>query len=75
MTKKSAADMTVEEFAIELMLMWDDVINIPMVERDKNNRSYLGKRNPSKGAVPFSNKTKLSMKRGNNGFTKGKYDG
>jgi len=74
MNKKSAADMTVEEFAVELMLMWDDVINIPMIERDKNNRSYLGKRNPSKGAMPFSNQTKLAMRRGNNGYAKGKYD-
>ena len=63
MNKKSAADMTVEEFAIELMLMWDDVITIPMIERDKNNRSYLGKRNPSKGALPFSNQTRLAMRR------------
>lgn len=41
MSKKSAAEMTVEEFAIELMLMWDDVITIEPSIKTKSTRTYL----------------------------------
>lgn len=69
-----AADMTVDEFAAELKSMWEEAVNITGIERDKNNRSYLGKRNHIKGAASIlsSPQTKLAKQRGDNGFTKGK---
>ena len=73
-----AADMTVDEFAEELKSMWEEAVNITGIERDKNNRSYLGKRNSPfvqvKGAASIlsSPQAKLAKQRGDNGFTKGK---
>ena len=75
-----AADMTVDEFAEELKSMWEEAVNITGIERDKNNRSYLGKRNSKfvctqvKGAASIlsSPQAKLAKQRGDNGFTKGK---
>jgi len=71
---KSAADMTVEEFAEELKSMRERTVNITGIERDKNNRSYLGKQSNRKVSGVFASKqTKLAMNRGDNGFTKGKF--
>lgn len=69
-----AAEMTVDEFAAELKSMWKEAVNITGIERDKNNRSYLGKRNQVKGAASIlsSPQDKLAKQRGDNGFTKGK---
>ena len=70
---KLAADMTVEEFAAELKSMWERTVNITGIERDKNNRSYLGKQSHRNVSGIFASKqTKIAMQRGDNGFTRGK---
>ena len=71
---KSAADMTLEELAAELNSMWERTVDITGIERDKNNRSYLGKQSNRKVSGVFASKqTKLAMNRGNNGFDKGRH--
>jgi hypothetical protein len=73
---KTAAQMTIEEFKAELSKIIENVFDIPKVERDKNNRSYLGKQfNRQVSGVFASKQTKIAMQRGNNGYDKGKYDG
>lgn len=73
---KKASEMTVDEFSVELMLMWDDVVTIPTGEREKNNRSDMGRQSARKGGSGLFNggPTKLSMRRGDNGYKRGKYD-
>lgn len=76
MTMKTAAQMTIEEFKEELNRIIEDGFSIPIIERDKNNRSYMGKQFNRKVSGVFASKqTKIAMQRGNNGFDKGKYDG
>ena len=38
---KSAANMTVEEFAIHLILMWDDLIHFEQSKPSRTDRSYM----------------------------------
>ena len=76
MTMKTAAQMTIDEFKQELHRIIEDGCSIPKIERDKNNRSYLGKQASRKVSGVFASKqTKIAMNRGNNGYDKGKYDG
>ena len=76
MTMKTAAQMTINELKEELGRIKNDAFSIPMIERDKNNRSYLGKTFNRKVSGVFASKqTKIAMQRGNNGYDTGKYDG
>jgi hypothetical protein len=41
---KSAVSMTVEEFAIHLILMWDDLIYFEQSKPSRTDRSYMNQK-------------------------------